>query len=153
MSTISTFTIKNVRDTAGGAFSCSLYEDGTRVAVITNDGRGGPDSIEPILTGGLIWREEVARLEAALTAWAEATLPEWYLTTFDTHDRLDPNWELALGYLSECAEYDRLARKAGPGRALLRLPDHRIGYGLPRHPSNRHALRWENGDWHRWVAA
>jgi hypothetical protein len=142
-----TFTIKNVRDTAGGAYSFSLYEDGERVAVITNDGRGGPDNIEPVLTEGKVWRDEVARLEATLTAWAEAVVPEWYLTDHGNYPRLTPSWELALGYLSESAEYDRMARTAGPGRYLLRLPDGRMGYGLPNHPSNRAALRWEAGDW------
>lgn len=147
MSIINIFTIKNIRMTAGGAFSCSLYENGKRVAVITNDGRGGPDSIEPILTGGKIWRTEVARLEAALTEWAKSLLPEWYLTSHGTHERLEPHWELAVGYLSERAEYESLARKAGPGFVLLRLPDGALRYSLPNHPSTKGSLIWADGDW------
>lgn len=111
-----TFTIKALRTTATGAYSASLYEDGKRVAIVSDEGRGGAPRVEPVKAEN--WGKERTRLEGALSAWSH-TLPWWYLTSFGTHPALDlgeGNYELSIGFLVECAEYNQLAK----GKRLVR---------------------------------
>jgi hypothetical protein len=138
------FAVKNLKSLASGAYTTSLYEDGKRVAIVSNEGRGGPDSIQP-LTG--VWRDEVDRLEAALTQWSRDNVPDWYLTSSGVHAPVSHDWAIALGYLAECWENDRLAK---PGWALFRRPNGALFTAPEQYPAGAACLVWRN---HNWEAA
>lgn len=136
-----TFVVKAVKSLSSGAYTMSLYEDDIRTAVISNDGRGGPDMIEPL---GDVWRVEVDRLEAALTEWSRDNVPDWYLTSNGAHAPVSHDWEIALGYLAECWENDHLAK---PGSVLFRRPNGQLFTAPERHPAGIGCLAWRNHDW------
>lgn len=146
-----TFTIKNLRDTATGAYSASLYEDGKRVAIISDEGRGGAPRVEPIKAEN--WGRERTRIEQALSAWSH-TLPWWYLTSHGQHPALnlgDGNYELAIGYLVEVFDAEKVAaRAAKTGKCLVLLADGGQGItresDIPRIPQKVVSI-WRDGNW------
>lgn len=139
-----TYTIKNYRTLSSGAYTASLYKDGKRVATIEDDGHGGEPNVYPTSTTAPLWAAREAVLNE-LTAWAQSNVPEWYTTTFGTHRAMIPNWELAVGYLIEQIEYNRLAKN---GQRLVRLNDGSLRLApMVGQITVPGALVWRNGDW------
>jgi len=140
-----TFTVKNVKTLISGAYTASLYENGKRIAVIEDDGRGGQPYIRP--TSTTAYYMEQPRIVEALSMWGCVNLPAWYLTSHGQHEALgSSNWELAIGYLIEVAQNNKMAK---PGRVLFRMPDGREATGPEQHPqvTAKGNLLWRDGDW------
>lgn len=136
------FVLKHYKALRSGAYTATLWRDGKRYATIEDDGQGGEPRLWPTAKDAT-WRERDA-IAAELTDWAKDTLPEWYLTSHGEHQRLNPNWELAIGYLCECAELDRLGKN---GR-ILRRPDGSL-WRAPATTTTADSgvLIWHDGDW------
>jgi hypothetical protein len=110
VTSMTTYEIKNLNTLSSGAYTATLYRDNKRIATLEDDGRGGQVRMWATAKDAT-WREtEVLQVE--LTAWSKTNLPDWYLTSWGAYDRLDPDWELAVGYLTEAAEINK-ATKGG----------------------------------------
>jgi len=105
-------TIKNYKPAPnigpeGGAFSASLYADGKRVAVVSNDGWGGCNRYDPIDRGALKTVEE----------WAEAQHLTFDDGTEVTFEKLD--WVVAE--LIDAEEERSWFKRQCRGKTLFRL--------------------------------
>jgi hypothetical protein len=103
------YTIKSLKTLASGAYTATLYRDNKRIATLEDDGRGGQVRMWSTAKDAT-WRETEA-LQDELTAWSKDNLPDWYLTSWGAYPRLEPDWELAVGFLTEAAEINKSARK------------------------------------------
>lgn len=101
------FTIKNLKTLSSGAYTASLYKDGTKVATVEDDGRGGPPRLHPTDTAH--YGQARTQLEAELTEYATTiTDPTWATPAGELTGWA---WETAVGYLIQQAENAAFGRK------------------------------------------
>jgi hypothetical protein len=137
-----TYTLKHYKALRSGAYTASLWLDDARVARVEDDGQGGQPRVS-VTEKGASWAAHDALLNS-LTSWAQGNVPEWYLTSHGAHQAVSPDWEVALGYLTECAELNRLTK----GKRLMRRPDGTLWHAAATLTQAQDgALLWHNGDW------
>jgi hypothetical protein len=106
-------TIKSLKTLSSGAFDCTLFLDGKRIAYVSDDARGGQYRIDFCLPrgSGAMPRADRVALEAKLTAFAVATNEDPDSFVKDGKPYLQ---RCALDMLLEglvCAELDRRASR------------------------------------------
>ena len=136
------YVLKHYKALRSGAYTATVWRDGKRWATVEDDGRGGEPRLWPTAKDAT-WKERDA-LIAELEDWARTAVPEWYLTSHGTHQRLPANWEMAIGYLTECAELDRLGKT---GRILRRADGSLWRAPLSTTHGDAGDLIWHDGDW------
>lgn len=136
------YVLKHYKALRTGAYTATLWKDGKRYATIEDDGRGGQPNVWPTAKGGTT--TDRLAIEAELTEWSKDNVPDWYLTSHGEHERLSPNWELALGYLTECAELNRLGKN---GRIVRRADGSLWRAALTTTKAEPGARIWHDGDW------
>jgi hypothetical protein len=145
------FTIKNFKSLSSGAYTATLYRKGKRVGTIEDDGRGGQPRLEPNWdqAGPKKYWEQRNELTAELNEWAKTVIPVWYLTSHGTYEPAGtPDWEAAIGFLTDCAEYNKLSKKGW----LIRTTDGEYFTTPTRSPealayAKTKGMVWDGTDW------
>lgn len=106
-------TLKNIKNCAwvgheGGAFQASVYIDGKRAGLVSNDGYGGCNDYEP------------RSLEGLLDDYAK-TLPKWSFA--DSAEEYEQDADYLIGDLLDKAETEKWERKQCKGKTLVRFED------------------------------
>jgi hypothetical protein len=116
------YTIKNLRTMQGHdgeAFSATLYRDGTKVAVITQEGHGGMTDVDFIVGENRAARDQHA---GQFAAWVRANCAGHWIAQYVDAEHGDGPVSLGAEMLVEREQERRTLARHAKTKVLFRLP-------------------------------